>query len=87
MTEKKKEEQLPFEQALSKLETIVKEMEGGELSLEQSMKKFEEGVKLASLCGRQLGETEKRVEVLLKEADESLSWKARDEQPDGPSVD
>nr|MBL0716861.1 exodeoxyribonuclease VII small subunit [Desulfobacterales bacterium] len=53
-----------FEQAISKLEQIVKDMETGDLPLEQTLKKFEEGVKLSKFCSIRLDETEKKITVL-----------------------
>lgn len=64
MSEEKKE--IPFEQALKKLETIVENLENGELSLEEALKQYEEGVRLADTCTKRLTEAEKRVEVLMK---------------------
>ena len=58
-----------FETALKKLEDVVKKLEGGELSLDDSLKAFEEGVKLAGFCSRKLDEAEKRVEFLIKQKD------------------
>jgi exodeoxyribonuclease VII small subunit len=59
-----------FEEALGRLEDIVKKMEAGDMTLEESLKAFEEGIKLARLCSRKLDEAERRVEVLLKQEDE-----------------
>ncbi len=59
-----------FEEALGKLEDIVKKMESGDMTLEESLKAFEEGIKLARLCSRKLDEAERRVEILLKQEDE-----------------
>jgi exodeoxyribonuclease VII small subunit len=56
-----------FEAALSRLEEIVTELESGELALEQSLKLFEEGVKLARICNARLEEAERKVEILLKD--------------------
>ena len=56
-----------FEAALARLEEIVGELEHGELPLEQSLKLFEEGVKLARLCAVRLDEAERKVEQLLKD--------------------
>jgi exodeoxyribonuclease VII small subunit len=56
-----------FEAALSRLEEIVAELESGGLSLEQSLKLFEEGVKLARICNARLEEAERKVEILLKD--------------------
>jgi exodeoxyribonuclease VII small subunit len=61
-----------FEEAFQKLETIVKKLEDGNLSLEESLKAFEEGVRLSRFCFRKLDEVEKKVEVLLKESDGRL---------------
>jgi exodeoxyribonuclease VII small subunit len=56
-----------FEAALTRLEEIVSSLESGELGLEQSLKLFEEGVKLARVCNARLEEAERKVEVLLKD--------------------
>lgn len=56
---------LSFEKSLEKLEEIVKKLESGELSLEDSIKAFEEGVLLAQNCGKKLDQAEKKVEILL----------------------
>ena len=56
-----------FEASLSRLEEIVRSLEGGELPLEQSLKLFEEGIKLARICNARLEEAERKVEVLLKD--------------------
>jgi exodeoxyribonuclease VII small subunit len=56
-----------FEDNLNRLEAIVKKMESGELSLEDSLKTFEEGIKLYRLCAQKLEEAERRVEILLQQ--------------------
>jgi exodeoxyribonuclease VII small subunit len=56
-----------FEDNLTRLEEIVRKMESGDLSLEDSLKAFEEGIKLSRLCAKKLDESERRVEVLLKQ--------------------
>jgi exodeoxyribonuclease VII small subunit len=61
-----------FETSLKKLEDIVKRLEGGSLSLEDSLKAFEEGVKHSAFCSGKLDEAERRVEILLKQKDGSL---------------
>ncbi len=58
-----------FEEALAKLEEIVKRMESGELTLDESLEAFEEGVRLSRLCAERLDEAERRVEALLKTAE------------------
>ncbi len=59
-----------FEEALGRLEDIVKKMEAGDMTLEESLKAFEEGIKLVRLCSRKLDEAERRVEILLKQEEE-----------------
>lgn len=60
-----------FEDSLRKLETIVTQLEEGDLPLEQSLKLFEEGVGLSALCKKQLDEAEGKVEILIKQRDGS----------------
>jgi exodeoxyribonuclease VII small subunit len=61
-----------FEDTFKKLETIVNKLENGDLSLEDSMKLFEEGMRLSHLCSEKLSEVQKRVEVLLKSEEGGL---------------
>lgn len=56
---------MDFEKKLGRLEEIVGKMETGELSLEDSLKLFEEGVKLSRECNVQLSEAEQKVKLLL----------------------
>jgi exodeoxyribonuclease VII small subunit len=53
-----------FEEALTRLESIVKELEKGELSLESSLGRYEQGIRLAKYCSAKLEEAEKRIELL-----------------------
>ena len=62
-----------FETSLKKLEEVVRRLEGGSLSLEDSLKAFEEGVKHAAFCSKKLDEAERKVEVLLKQKDGSFT--------------
>jgi exodeoxyribonuclease VII small subunit len=62
-----------FEQALERLETIVREMESGELSLETMMVRFEEGQRLVKACGETLGQVERRIEILVKEGEKVVA--------------
>ncbi|MBI4633345.1 MAG: exodeoxyribonuclease VII small subunit [Deltaproteobacteria bacterium] len=62
-----------FEDALGKLEEILKRMEAGEMTLEESLKAFEEGIKLARFCAGKLDEAERRVDVLLKQEGELVA--------------
>ena len=61
--------QKSFEKALAELESIVEKMEAGELSLDDSLALFEKGVKLAKFLREELGKAEKKVEILLKNAE------------------
>jgi len=61
-----------FEASLKKLEEIVTRLETGSLSLEDSLKAFEEGVKHSAFCSSRLDEAERRVEILLRQKDGSL---------------
>lgn len=58
-----------FEEALERLEEIVRKMETGDLPLEEALKSYEEGVKLIRLCQSKLDEAERRVELLLGKED------------------
>lgn len=73
---------IDFEASLSQLEQLVDQMEDGDLSLEESLKAFEAGVKLTRECQRALRDAEQKVEVLMRENDE---WTA--ETLDEASVD
>ena len=63
----KQEKIYPFEESLEKLSRLVEKMESGDLSLEESLKIFEEGIKLSKDCQNALSEAEKKVEALLLE--------------------
>lgn len=56
-----------FEASLSNLEKIVRRLEEGEMPLEESLKLFEEGVRLSRECQERLNQAERRIEVLLKD--------------------
>lgn len=55
-----------FESALARLEKITQELESGDLSLEASLKKFDEGIKLTEFCNARLSEARTKVEILLE---------------------
>ncbi len=61
-----------FEVSLKKLEEVVRKLEGGSLSLDDSIKAFEEGVKHAAFCAKKLDEAERKVELLIKQRDGSF---------------
>jgi len=64
-----------FEKALAKLEQLVAEMEAAELSLDQMLAKFKEGVALAAACSKRLNEAERAIEILVKHEDGSVETK------------
>ena len=55
-----------FEESMKKLETIVTELENGNLNLDESVKKFEEGMKIAKQCNSILQNAEKKISILLE---------------------
>lgn len=57
-----------FEKAFQQLEKIVQRLEGEELSLDDSLKLFEEGVGLSRFCNERLSEVEKKIELILSDA-------------------
>ena len=66
---KSKEKKKNFESALSCLEEIVQCLEDESLNLDDSIKKFEEGISLVRFCSKKLDESEKKIEILLKDKD------------------
>ena len=60
---------ISFETALEKLEKIVSSLEEGDLDLEKSLKGYEEGIKLASMCQKKLDEAKGKIEELIKTND------------------
>jgi exodeoxyribonuclease VII small subunit len=69
-----------FEAAMARLEEIVQELETGDLPLEQSLKLFEEGIKLSRLCTKRLDDAERKVEILLKDKNGAMVAQPFDEQ-------
>jgi exodeoxyribonuclease VII small subunit len=66
---------LPFEEALKKLESIVETMESGELPLEALLARFEEGIRLVKICQEKLAEAELKIQQLEKNAAGELKLK------------
>ncbi len=84
------DEDIQFEKALEKLEKIVEALESGELSLDEALKRYEEGVKLSRACSKKLNETEKKIEMLtrslngaadIEDADSSSKKPAKSKKP------
>ena len=59
--------EVPFEEALRKLETIVEQLEEGDTPLERSLELFEDGVRLSRACLKRLDAAEHRIEVLMRD--------------------
>jgi len=59
-----------FEENMENLETIVTELEKGDLNLDDSISKFEQGIKIAKECNKMLEDAEKKITILLKNDDE-----------------
>ncbi len=67
----KKPENMAFEAALDELDSIVNELESGDIALEDALKKFERGIMLARTSQKKLTQAEQRVEILLQADDEA----------------
>lgn len=67
-----------FETSLNELERIVKQLEDGDMPLEESLKLFENGVKLSRECRERLTNAERRIEVLMKDAEGNISLESVD---------
>ncbi len=86
MTEKKAG--TSFEKSMDRLETIVSEMEDGDLSLDAMITRFEEGQKLLKRCSTKLNEVERKIEVLVKKGDqvEAEEFDEPEEETKGASI-
>ena len=76
---------LPFEDALKKLESIVEQMESDELPLETLLARFEEGTRLAKICQTKLAEAELKIQQLEKNASGELQLKSVNRGNDSPA--
>ncbi len=76
---------LKFEDAMKRLEGIVQDLEKGDLSLEDSLKSFEEGMKLIKYSSKKLEEVEKKVHMLVQASDgehEQVPFESKDKKDD-----
>ncbi len=71
--------ELKFEEALVKLEEVVRQLESGELTLEESLKLFESGVALARICSQKLDEAEGKIQQLIGEDGERTPFVSEEE--------
>ena len=74
----KEDKEMQFEEAFKRLEAIVGNLESGDLSLEESMKLFEEGIRLTEACKSRLEDAEQKIKLLLKDSDGKLSLEDAD---------
>lgn len=58
--------EIKFEDALKKLEKIVEDLEKGELSLDEALKKYQEGIELSRVCSQRLESAKKKIDLLAK---------------------
>ena len=71
MAEAKAKKEISFEQAMQELEKIVADIEQGKVSLEESINKYEQGMKLLQYCRGILDRAEKRIETITKQTNKS----------------
>ena len=76
----KEKKAVDFEQQLASLEGLVESLESGDLSLEESLKSFEQGIKVARDCQAALKSAEQKVEVLMRQGDELVSQPFEDQE-------
>lgn len=72
--------EMKFEEALKKLEKIVNDLEDGNLSLDDALEKYSEGIGLSKTCAKRLEVARRKVEILLKSEDGSVELKEFDEK-------
>ncbi|MCK4308674.1 MAG: exodeoxyribonuclease VII small subunit [Candidatus Atribacteria bacterium] len=75
MKTKKKEKEINFEDYLKKLEKIVQQLEEGELTLDESVKLYEEGMSISKICLEKLNKAKQKIEQLVVEGEEKYSLK------------
>ena len=68
----KEKNEIDFEESMEKLEKIAKELESDKLSLSDSVKKFEEGMKISQDCKKVLDEAEKKITILIDDTEKDL---------------
>ena len=69
------EQNFSFEKAMAELEIIVRSLEDGKLTLDESLQAFEQGIKLVNVCNKQLSDAEQKVKILLSDGNGSLEEK------------
>ncbi len=79
MASKKDEKELTFEENLNELEKIVKELESGEVNLDDAINKFTEAIKIAKVCDEKLKNAEENVNKILNKDGSISDFKLEDE--------
>ncbi len=72
--------EVKFEEALKKLEKIVVDLEKGELSLDEALKKYQEGLELSRICSQRLDSAKKKIDVLSKNKKGEFELKSVEEE-------
>jgi len=83
----KEKEKATFEQALGKLEKIVEQIESGQIGLEESIARYEDGIKLIKQCRTILDAAEKKIQLLAKGDGDRLAPAGELEEPGGQDAD
>ena len=68
--------EIKFEEALKKLEKIVEELEGGDVTLDEALKKYQEGIELSRICNQRLENAKKKIDLLVKNKKGEFELKA-----------
>ena len=71
--------EIKFEEAIKKLEKIVEDLENGDLSLDEALKKYQDGMEMARLCNLRLENAKKKIDVLAKNKKGEFELKSFDE--------
>jgi exodeoxyribonuclease VII small subunit len=75
--------EIKFEDALKKLEKIVEDLESGDLSLDEALKKYQDGIELSRLCSQRLENAKKKIDILMKNKKGEFEIKPLDEEKIG----
>jgi exodeoxyribonuclease VII small subunit len=75
--------EIKFEEALKKLEKIAEDLEKGDLSLDEALKKYQEGIELSRQCSQKLESAKKKIDILLKNKKGDFELKPLDESKIG----
>ena len=86
MKNKNKIEDIPFEEYLKKLEKIVQKLEESELTLDESVKAYEEGMNISKMCLEKLNETKKKIEQLVIDDENKYSTKPFSEKEEEGTI-